>query len=461
METVLYHIKRFLPDPLLQRARPAYHRVLAFLGALIYRFPSRKLTIVGITGTKGKSSTAEIVNAVLEEAGYTTALASTIRFKIGNSSRPNLFKMTMPGRFFMQKFLRDALRAGCTHAVLEMTSEGTIQFRHKHIALDTLIFTNLSPEHIEAHGSYEAYFLAKFKIAKELERSPKQNRAIISNNDDEHGRKFLAVNVENILPYSLSDAGAYTLNERGADFVFENTAMHTPLVGVFNIYNAIAAMHYAKYQDIPLETVQAALLKLQPIKGRVEYIDAGQKFSVVVDYAHTPHSLEALYKAFADRRKICVLGNTGGGRDRWKRPEMGAIAEWHCDEIILTNEDPYDEEPRAIVEDMARGMTRKKPSIIMDRRRAIRKALSLARDGNDIVLITGKGTDPYIMGARNAKVRWSDAAVARDEIEKITPRKSKNKTPEKNAKRERPPRSHKKIKQTRKRKGGKKYGKQK
>ena len=459
METILYHIKRFLPDPLLHKARPAYHRALAFLGALIYRFPSRKLTVIGITGTKGKSSTAEIVNAVLEEAGHTTALASTIRFKIGSHSRPNLFKMTMPGRFFVQKFLRDALRAGCTHAVLEMTSEGTIQFRHKHIALDTLIFTNLSPEHIEAHGSYEAYFLAKFKIARELERSPKQNRAIISNNDDEHGKKFLEIDVEHVIPYSLSDAGAYMLDERGADFVFENTAMHTPLVGVFNIYNALAAIHYAKHRNIPLETVQVALLKLQPIKGRVEYIEAGQKFNVVIDYAHTPHSLEALYKAFADRRKICVLGNTGGGRDRWKRPEMGAIAEWHCDEIILTNEDPYDEEPRAIVEDMARGMTRKKPSIIMDRRRAIRKALSLARDENDIVLITGKGTDPYIMGARNAKVRWSDAAVARNELEKIAPRKSKNKAPAKDAKQKRP--SHSRVKQMPRRKSTKKYGKQK
>ncbi|HYF29045.1 MAG TPA: cyanophycin synthetase, partial [Candidatus Paceibacterota bacterium] len=147
-----------------------------------------------------------------------------------------------------------------------------------------------------------------------------------------------------------------------------------------------------------------------------ERIEEGQGFQAVVDYAHTPDSLAALYSAYPGR-KICVLGNTGGGRDTWKRPEMGRIADEACDEVILTNEDPYDEDPRAIVEAMAAGMKRA-PKIIMDRREAIGAALSLARPG-DAVLITGKGTDPYIMEANGKKTPWSDAAVVREELKKL------------------------------------------
>ncbi|OYV26539.1 MAG: hypothetical protein B7W98_03065, partial [Parcubacteria group bacterium 20-58-5] len=145
--------------------------------------------------------------------------------------------------------------------------------------------------------------------------------------------------------------------------------------------------------------------------------DVGQNFLAVVDYAHTPDSLQALYDAFPNRRKICVLGNTGGGRDTWKRPAMGKIADEACAEVFLTNEDPYDEDPKQIVDAMAAGMART-PQIIMDRREAIRAALRAARAG-DAVLISGKGTDPFIMGAHGTKEPWSDASVVREELEKL------------------------------------------
>src|SRR6185369_569965 len=157
---------------------------------------------------------------------------------------------------------------------------------------------------------------------------------------------------------------------------------------------------------------------LPPVRGRVERIEAGQNFIAVVDYAHTPDSLRALYSAFASKRKICVLGNTGGGRDTWKRPEMGRIADETCDKVILTNEDPYDEDPRAIVDAMAAGMKRA-PEIIMDRREAILAALRAARPG-DAVLISGKGTDPYIMGPNGSKTPWSDAEVVREELARLS-----------------------------------------
>jgi UDP-N-acetylmuramoyl-L-alanyl-D-glutamate--2,6-diaminopimelate ligase len=165
---------------------------------------------------------------------------------------------------------------------------------------------------------------------------------------------------------------------------------------------------------ISTSAIKRGLENLKTIPGRGERIDEGQSFTVVVDYAHTPDSLRALYGAYKDSRKICVLGNTGGGRDTWKRPVMGGIADESCAEVILTNEDPYDEDPRSIVEEMARGMQRA-PAIIMDRRKAIAEAFRRAHPG-DAVLISGKGTDPCICVENGKKIPWSDSAVAREEL---------------------------------------------
>jgi UDP-N-acetylmuramoyl-L-alanyl-D-glutamate--2,6-diaminopimelate ligase len=163
-----------------------------------------------------------------------------------------------------------------------------------------------------------------------------------------------------------------------------------------------------------------ALRNFSGVRGRAEFVSEGQPFDIVVDYAHTPDSLKNIYETFYKTR-ICVLGGTGGGRDAWKRKEMGRIADEYCSDIILTNEDPYDENPRAIVDDIAKGITKNRYEVIMDRREAIHRALSLAT-AQDVVLITGKGTDPYIMGARGTKIPWDDADVVREELERI-PRK--------------------------------------
>src|SRR3989344_3158776 len=161
MEKILRLIKKIIPKNIFKFFQPIYHYKLALLGAIFYRFPSRKIKVVAITGTKGKTTTGELVNSILEEAGFKTAIMGTLRFKIGENSKPNLHKMTLPGRFFIQKFLRRAVSAKCDWAIIEMTSEGIKQFRHKFINLDALIFLNLSPEHIESHGSYEKYVSAK------------------------------------------------------------------------------------------------------------------------------------------------------------------------------------------------------------------------------------------------------------------------------------------------------------
>lgn len=407
-------LKNFIRPLLPLRAISLYHLALAALAALLNGYPSQKLLVIGVTGTKGKTSVTEMVSAILEEAGYTTALANSIRFKIAEKSERNLSRMSMPGRFFIQRFFRKARRAGCDVAILEMTSEGARQHRHRFIDLDALIFTNLAPEHLESHGSLRAYADAKFEIGLQLTRSRKRPRYIVANAEDKESGRYLALPVEKALPFSLSSAQS-TADELGGAFMLDGERIAINLPGDFSLRNALAAATLARALGIALPIIASALKKIEKIPGRAERIDAGQDFTVVVDYAHTPDSLEALYDAYKNVRKICILSATGGGRDTWKRPVMGQIAEKHCESVILTNEDPYDEDPRQIIEDIARGMARP-PEIVVDRREAIRRALAIAQKG-DAVLITGKGTDPSMCGPRGTTIPWSDAEVAREELE--------------------------------------------
>ena len=416
LDTTLRLAKKVIPRSVFRALQPTYHRGLAFASSLAHRFPSRAIKVIVITGTKGKTSTTEIINAILEEAGYTTAVLGTLRFKIADDNRPNMYKMSVPGRFFVQKFLREAVDAGCQVAVLEMTSEGAKQFRHKGIDMDTLVFTNLSPEHIESHGSFEKYKQAKLSIAKALSESHKRPRTIIANNDDPHGDSFLAVHADIKLPYSLMDVNIIEETESKSTFMYDGQRFCIHLPGRFNIYNCLAGLTLAHSLNIETAVSKRALEKLSQIRGRLERIEEGQNFSVIVDYAHTADSLEKVYNVYRGARKIAVLGGTGGGRDIEKRKIMGSIAEEHCEHIILTNEDPYDEDPNKIIDDVALGIKYKQPIKILDRREAIVKAFSLASPG-DVVIITGKGTDPYIMEAGGKKTPWDDATVAREELQ--------------------------------------------
>lgn len=409
-------LKRFLPVALVRPLLPLYHRLMAFLLAASYDFPAKHMTVIGVTGTKGKSSVSDMLFTVLHHAGYPAAVAGTIRFAIKDTSEPNLFKMTMPGRGFIHAFLARARKEGATHAVVEITSESVRQHRHRYLFLNGLVFTNLQKEHIESHGSFENYAAAKLEIGKELARSPKRPRAIIANGDDAHSAPFLALPVEEAVPFSYDMVSDVVHGPGTVAFTYEDVRFGMKLPGSFSVMNALAVIHAARFLGVPLTDIADALAGLERIPGRTERIEEGQDFQAIVDYAHTPDSLKALYEAYPVR-KICVLGNTGGGRDTWKRPEMGKIAEDYCDTVILTNEDPYEEDPRAIVDAMAVGME-KKPVIIMDRREAIAHALSLAHTG-DAVLVTGKGTDPYIMEADDTRTPWSDAQVVREELTKL------------------------------------------
>lgn len=391
-------IKKFIPDFLLNW----YHFLLAFLGAVLYRFPSRELKVIGITGTNGKSTVVILTTKILEEANYKVASLSSIKFKIGDQEWPNTLKMTMPGRLKLQRFLRQALNAGCRYAVLEITSEGIKQHRHQFIDFDIAVFTNLTPEHIEAHGSFEKYQEAKGKLFQTTKGTH------IINLDDENAGYFLQFPANKKYTYGLYKGDVNT----------KNTQFKLRLIGDFNIYNGLAAICVGLSQGINLEACKKALEKVRGIPGRMEEV-ISNPFKVFVDYAFTPNALEKVYQTLKPENKkmICVLGACGGGRDKWKRPVLGKIAGKYCDEIIITNEDPYDEDPIEIINQVAVG-TNEIAKKILDRREAIKEALELAQTG-DTVVITGKGCEPWICVAKGKKIPWDDRKTVKEEFKKL------------------------------------------
>jgi len=383
-----------------------YHFILAFLGDLIYKFPSKTIKIIGITGTNGKTTTAEMIAKIFEMAGYKIALLDSVRFKISQKEEINTLRMTMPGRFFIQRFLRKAVNSGCQYAILEVTSEGIKQHRHKFIKFDVAVFTNLAPEHIESHGSFEKYREAKGKLFRAT-----KNIHII-NIDDENANYFLKFPAKKKITFGL---------EKG-DFNLKDTNLKVQILGQFNLYNALTAFSVAKTFGIDEKIIKEALEKFEGVPGRMEEV-ISKPFKVIVDYAFTPNALEKVYQALGLKFKvrssklICVLGACGGGRDKWKRPVLGKLAAKYCDEIIITNEDPYDEDPMEIINQVAEGAGQKAKKIL-DRREAIIKALKLSGK-DDIVVITGKGCEPSICLADGKKIPWDDRKIAKEEFYKI------------------------------------------
>lgn len=423
--TVKAIVKKIVPGFLINW----YHFFLSFLGAFLYWFPSKKIKVIGITGTSGKSTTVELTARILEEAGYRVALASSIKFKIEKKEWENKLKMTMPGRLKLQRFLKEAVRAGCKYAVLEVTSEGIKQYRHKFIDFEVAVLTNLSPEHIESHGGFENYRRAKAKLFEAT-----KNFHII-NLDDKNAEFFLRIpakrkigfttklNQDQFLPKTRIVKGEnLEILPNGIKFSVGSVEFSLGLVGAFNVYNALAAICIALSQDISLDVCKRALFKTKGIPGRMEVV-IKEPFRVVVDYAITPVALEKVYKTLSSEIKpqesklICVLGACGGGRDKWKRPVFGKIAAKYCKDIIITNEDPYDEDPMEIINQVAKGAGGKARRIL-DRRKAIRKALELAKP-NDIVIITGKGCEPWMCLANDKKIPWDDRKVVKEEFQKI------------------------------------------
>ena len=415
-----------------------YHFLWAFFSALFFSFPSRKMKVIGVTGTSGKSTVVDLTSNILEEAGYKIAALSSIKIKIRDKEEENLFKMTMPGRGYLQSFLKKAQDKRCRYVILEVTSEGILQHRHRFINFDTAVFTTLYPEHIERHGNFENYKAAKGKIFRATKK------VHILNLDDKNVNYFLQFPAKRKIGFTISNqqmVSSFSQEKSlvikaentqvlplGTKFSVSSLEFNLKLLGEFNIYNALAAICIGISQGVPLEICKRALEKISGIPGRMEIV-IKKPFQVIVDYAHTPDALQKVYSILSEKSKIqnpkskmiCVLGSCGGGRDKWKRPTLGKIASQFCDEIIITNEDPYDEPPMEIIEQVFKGVTSNKQQVtrkILDRREGIKEALKLAKP-QDTVIITGKGCEPWMCVENGKKIPWDDRQVVKEELRKL------------------------------------------
>ena len=397
-----------------------YHYVLAWVGSVLYWFPSREIFVLGVTGTKGKSTTVELINEILEAAGKKTAMISSLRFKIGDQSIKNLSSNTMPGRFFIQRKLRQAVNAGCKYFLMEVTSQGIAQHRHRFIDFDAALYTNVKPEHIEAHGSFENYRDAKVSFFDYVAHHSKKPAKLFFVNEDDSSKSYFV--------HAVNGSGRVVYFSRNNFIEKEMDKMKIAdwFLNNFNLENAAAAAAFAKARDIDWQVIKKVLSKFDGIPGRLEEIQ-NHPFRVMIDYAHTPDSLEKVYEALsASQKLICVLGAAGGGRDKWKRPVMGKIAAEYCKAIVLTNEDPYDENPETILKEIESGFSQipnpkfqilKNYWKILDRKEAIKKAISLAKAG-DIVIITGKGSESWLHMAGGKKIAWDEKRVVEEILRK-------------------------------------------
>jgi len=428
-------LKKLVKKILGKKLLLTYHLSLAKLAALYYGHPADKLIVIGVTGTNGKTTVVNFVSQYLDSLNQKNGLASTVNFKVADQKWLNDKKMTMLGRFQTQRLLSDMVKAGCKYAVIETSSQGIEQFRHIGINYDLVIFTNLTPEHIEAHGSFENYRAYKEKLFKHLSNSKQKvldnkkiPKIIVSNNDDLETERLKKYKVDKFVTYSIDNNSDYQAQdiklEEGVAFSLKNNKIATNFIGRFNVYNILAALTAIKELGFDLEKLTKA--RLIGIPGRQEWIDEGQDFKVLVDYAPEPESLGQLYKTLTTINKsrlIHVIGSCGGGRDKARQPIMGKLAGQKADIVIVTNEDPYNDDINEIIDNVASGAVEvgkiedKDLFKIESRTQAIARAIGLAQT-NDIVLITGKGAEQFICGPNGQMIAHDDRQVARDVLKK-------------------------------------------
>ncbi|MFA6547876.1 MAG: UDP-N-acetylmuramyl-tripeptide synthetase [Candidatus Magasanikbacteria bacterium] len=427
----------------MQKIKNLKHLIIALVAYWYYCRPARKLIVVGVTGTKGKSTTCKFIAEVLKAGGYKVGLMSTVEFQIGEKRWLNDKKMTMLGLGQIQKMLAEMVEAGCQYAVVETSSEGILQYRHYGLHYDVAVFTNLGTEHSERHGGFEnlkadkgKLFSALKKYSHKILNDKKIEKVIAVNLDDENAEFYLKYWADKKVGYSLHaktnpnvsqvlQGEILSSDELGVRFKVDNKNYHINLVGDFNAYNALAAIAVGKTQNISEEKIANGLKEIAKIDGRMEFINAGQDFKVVVDYAHEPMSLTELFTTLRKISKgkiIALIGSDGGGRDVAKRSKMGEIAGKLCDYIVISDVNCFDEDPMQIAQMLAQGavLSGKKEGqdlfVVIDRFKGIQKAFSLAKSG-DVVVLTAKGTEPYIAIANGEKIPWDDRTAAREILE--------------------------------------------
>lgn len=401
-------------------------RALALCSAAFFGFPGQALAMVGVTGTNGKTTTTILVESILRAHGRSPALVGTMYTRIGGVER--VAANTTPESVDLQALLAEMRDVGHDSVVMEVSSHGLALDRVLGCSFDVAVFTNLTQDHLDFHGDMEAYFQAKLALFASLGRSSTKpdSACAVLNADDPWAPRIPSVLAPGVrvLTYGTSRAAdiratAIEHHPRGVAFHLHTPAgrveLQLQLSGQFNVYNAMAAVGAALALGVPLSVVAGALQQERPVRGRFEAVRAGQDFTVVVDYAHTPDGLENVLRAAREiaRGRVILVFGCGGDRDRTKRPLMGAIAASLAHRSIVTSDNPRGEEPAAIMREIVGGWPPdgSPPSVVEDRREAIARALGEARPG-DLVVIAGKGHETYqILGDRT--IPFDDAEVAR------------------------------------------------
>jgi UDP-N-acetylmuramoyl-L-alanyl-D-glutamate--2,6-diaminopimelate ligase len=402
---------------------PDARRFLAEISQVFYEDPSEELKLVAITGTNGKTTTSYLLESIYRHAGIRSCLAGTIGMRIGSQSFPSAH--TTPESSDLAKFLRQAVLEGCTHGALEISSHSLSLKRVFGMRFRVGVFMNLTRDHLDFHKDMESYFQAK-QLLFAAENGNRIELAVI-NTDDPYGRRLAGTTRCTAVRFGFNqDAEIHVLEHHsrvdGTDLTLQTPAgalgYRLRLIGRPNIYNVMAATGAALSLGIQPEEIRRGIEDLEGVPGRIERVDAGQDFAVVVDYAHSPDALESLLNTVSQlpHTKLITVFGCGGDRDRTKRPIMGEIAVRMSDCVIATSDNPRSEDPMAILGEIETGM-QKGPApytIVPDRRKAIEAALSVARKG-DVVVIAGKGHEDYqILGSQT--VHFDDREAARELI---------------------------------------------
>jgi len=375
---------------------------MAVAADVFFGHPTHELDVVGVTGTNGKTTTAHLVYSILAAAGRRPGLLGTIEARLAGERRPVV--RTTPEAIDLQRTFREMLDAGDRSCAMEASSHASELHRLAHVRFAALVFTNLTPDHLDFHGTMERYFGAKRRLFAGGDPPP----AAI-NVDDPWGRK-LAAERPDALTFGL-DAADAQIRPDALD------GIDLKLRGRFNVSNALGALAAGRLLGIDDAALAQGLEAVRGVPGRFESVDEGQPFEVIVDYSHTPDSLENALRAareLAPGRVLCVFG-CGGNRDREKRPLMGRIAAELADVPILTTDNPRSEDPLAIIEDVLRGA--RGLEVEPDRRRAIARAIEAAREG-DVVLVAGRGAEPA-QEVAGRKLPFDDRDVAREALRRI------------------------------------------
>lgn len=434
LDPILNLGRKIIPKSAFRLGQPAYHWLLAFSGNVRYGFPGRKMIIIGITGTNGKSTTAELVNAVLKANGLRTGMLSTVAIEIAGKRVDNITNHTTLGRWQTPKYLHEMVMAGCTHLVLEVASEGLVMYRVWGIPFDVAVFTNLSPEHLNTHKTMENYRNAKGLLFAKLAKSKGKGvpKSIVANADDAEFKYFNDFEAEQKISFGITKgevwANNISLGEKVEYELVDEEIKHkvtANLPAKFNIYNELAAYCVGKALGLDPKKVIAGIESVKQVDGRMQEIPNKRDITIFIDYAVTPDAFELLFtelRRISQGRIIAVFGATGD-RDKEKRPKLGAVAGKMTNYTILTDEESYSENPSVIVDSIAEGLeTVRKGNyeIILNRKEAIQRAIELAEPG-DVVVVTGMGHQKYRNMGGNKKVEWDEAKVISEILSDLGP----------------------------------------